>query len=105
MELQLYNPNSHHIFIQNAAANIYINDQYIGRMQLDEPIRIRRKHAIYLPMSLNIDLSKEYPILKQYASDNTVVLRLDGSVTAGKKTACITTEINYEHRQPFKEKK
>ncbi len=103
LELKFYNPNYHNVTIRSAASYIYINDQYIGRLQLDEGFKVRRLHSFYLPMSLNIDLIKEYPILQQYAGDTSVVLRLDGgSITAGKKQLCITTAISYEHRHSIK---
>ena len=99
--LRLYNPNYHSVTVRNAAAYVHINNNYLGRFVIEEGFRVRKRHSFLLPFTLTADVEKEFPAIKELQADSSIFLRLDGTITAGKKRVCVTSAIFFEGNEPL----
>jgi hypothetical protein len=103
INLRVYNPNFHYVNIEAAAAYVYINNRYLGRLTIDHCFYIKRRTTALVPLIIPPDMLIEFPDLHESVFDSTFSIRIDGTITAGKKKACMSTDIDYEtvkHPQP-----
>jgi hypothetical protein len=96
VNLKFYNPNFHYVSIQSAAAYVYINNRYLGRLALDACFKVKRRRNVIIPLTLPFDISKEYPDIPDSIFDSTFTIRLDGTITAGKNRTCNSSDFDYE---------
>ena len=96
VNLRFYNPNFHFVNIQAAAAYVYINNRYLGRLCLNQCFPIKRRATVIVPLTIPPDMRLEFPDLHESDFDSTFSIRIDGTITAGKKRACMSTDIDYE---------
>jgi len=85
MDLEIYNPNKLSFTIQEIDLKVYANKQYLGKLNTDSNIKIKRKVEDTYPVDVQIRLANiltgasMFMALKQSQS---VTLQLEGTIKA-----------------------
>lgn len=99
--LRFYNPNNYSLSLKNGNLDAYINDKYLGKASVDERVTVPASNSFVLPVSINIDmlhvLKDAFDLLSLQKSD--VMLRLQGTISAGKGGVYMRVPVNYEGKQ------
>ena len=67
-ELIYYNPNNFNVVLSSARGDVYIDNQYIGRFELENQVSIKKRAEFILPAILivdNISAIKQHHIYKK----------------------------------------
>ena len=101
LDLLFYNPNKYGLSLKNGDLDAYFNNKYLGKATLDERTVIPARDTFLLPVSVTADLSKILTnALEVLTNSNAEVLvRLQGSVRAGKGGIFIGIPVHYEGKQ------
>ncbi len=99
-QLTFYNPNTYSMALKKADVNVYLNDQLANHYVLDSTINIPKKDTFYVPLNLKISpkllLSSA---IRMLMNDNTVKLRVEGSVRVKRGNLGFNVPVNYEVTQ------
>ncbi len=100
-ELQFYNPNNYSLQLKNGNVDAFFNDKYLGKATIDERTAIPARDTFLLPVSVQADLrallSNTLNVLSSQNGD--MLVRLQGSVRAGKGGIFVNVPVNYTGRQ------
>ena len=94
-ELIYYNPNNFNVVLSSARGDVYIDNQYIGRFELENPVSIKKRAEFILPAILkvdNISAIKQHDIYKK----KEVLIRIDGVARLTKTGFSKEIPIKYE---------
>ena len=101
LDLEFYNPNGYGLSLKNGNLDAFFNNKYLGKAVLDERMAVPAKDTFLLPVSVTADLrnilSNAFDLLTK--GDKDVLVRLQGSVKAGKGGIFIGVPVKYEGRQ------
>ena len=101
LDLQFYNPNGYGLNLKDGDLDAYFNDKYLGKARLDERTTVPARDTFLLPVSITADLrsilSNAMDLLSK--GDQNVLVRLQGTVRAGKGGLFIGVPVRYEGRQ------
>lgn len=99
-QLSFYNPNSFAMELKKGDVNVFLNDQLANHYVLDSVIDIPKKDTFYVPLNLKISpkllLSSA---IRMLMNDNTVKLRLEGSIRVKRGSISFNVPVNYEVTQ------
>ena len=99
--LRFYNPNSYGLSLKNGNLDAYVNNKYLGKASVDERVAVPPNNSFILPVTINIDmlrvLKDAFDLLSLQKSD--VLLRLQGTISAGKGGVFFRVPVTYEGRQ------
>jgi len=101
LDLQFYNPNGYGLSLKNGDLDAYFNDKYVGKATLDERTDIPARDTFLLPVSVTADLNdlmtNAFDLLA--TKDKDVLVRLQGTIRAGKGGIFISVPVHYEGQQ------
>ncbi len=101
LDLRLYNPNNYGLSLKNGDLDAYFNDKYLGKATLDERTAIPARDTFLLPVSVTADIRNIFSNALEVLTNGNgeVLVRLQGSVRAGKAGIFVGVPINYEGKQ------
>ena len=104
LDLRFYNPNNYGLSLKAGDLDAYFNDHYLGKARLDERTSAPARDTFTLPVTVTADLAKIVSNAMDLLSkaEQDVLVRLQGSVRAGKGGIYIGVPIRYEGRQRLK---
>jgi LEA14-like dessication related protein len=101
MDIRYYNPNNFGVDLRSADIDAYLNNKYLGKAIIDENIPMRAKDTFSLPVQFQIgvgDLVSQG--ISMLNSNNTeVLIRMDGTILAGKAGVFVRVPVHYEGKQ------
>jgi LEA14-like dessication related protein len=104
VELQFYNPNNYGLNLKNGDLDAWFNNRYLGKATLDERTVVPSHDTFILPVTITAELknivSNAIDLLTKQSSD--VLVRLQGSVRAGKGGVFINIPVHYEGHQEIR---
>lgn len=96
---KLYNPNNYSLQLKSASIDVYINDDFLGRSNLDSLIILPGKDTTYVPLRLRASakdlLSSSFKIML----NPEVKVKIKGAARAGRGGLFINVPIDYEGMQ------
>jgi LEA14-like dessication related protein len=99
--LRFYNPNNYSLSLKNGDLDAYVNNKYLGKATVDERIAVPPSNSFVLPVTIDINmlrvLKDAFDLLSLQKSD--VLLRLQGTISAGKGRVYFRVPVTYEGRQ------
>jgi LEA14-like dessication related protein len=99
-QLSFYNPNPFTMELKKGDLNVYLNDQLANHYVMDSTIKIPKKDTFYVP--LNLKISPKLLIgsaIRMLMNDNTVKVRLEGSIRIKRGALSVNVPVNYEVTQ------
>jgi LEA14-like dessication related protein len=101
LDLKFYNPNNYSLSLKNGDLDAWLNNRYLGKATLDERTTIPARDTFLLPVSVTADLknivSNAFELLS--SQDKDMLVRLQGTIRAGKAGVFIGVPVRYEGQQ------
>lgn len=102
VDAYFYNPNHSGFQFKKASVDIYVNDRYLGRSDLDSLIHVPRQDTFAIPVTLNVKMSNLFPNLLNTVADKQVKVKMDGTVWVRKAGVTLHYPLHYEGMQNIK---
>jgi LEA14-like dessication related protein len=103
MELVYYNPNNFGVQLRNIDCDVYIENNYLGKFQLDTMMNIRKKSEFILPAKVEIDMKNVFKNSLNLILQNEIAVKLTGNAKLGKAGVYFNVPVKYEgkHKLEF----
>jgi len=102
MDLEFFNPNSFGIDMKDADIDVYLNNNFVGKVTANKTFNIPAKDTFLLPISLEVDMKKIIPNAVQVLTKKSIDYRLQGSVRAGKGVFIkVPIDFSGQHKLDF----
>ncbi len=98
MDLVYYNPNSFGVDLKKVDCDIYIDNHYLGKFQLDTLMHIDRRAEFTLPSRIMVDMKGIFKNAMNLLFSKEVLVNVKGSTRVGKAGFYTTIPFNYEAR-------
>jgi LEA14-like dessication related protein len=98
MDLVYYNPNSFGVNLKHVDCDVYIDNSYLGKFQLDTLMHIDRKSEFTLPSKIMVDMKSVFKNVFNVLFSNDVLVKVKGNTRVGKAGVYITVPFTYEGR-------
>lgn len=100
-ELVYFNPNKFGLDLKKVDSDVYIDNTYLGKFQLDTLMKIPRNSEFVLPSSININMQNLYKNAAQLLFKKELTIKAKGDIKIGKGGIFKTFPFTYEGRQEF----
>ncbi len=100
-ELVYFNPNKFGLDLKKVESDVYLDNIYLGKFQLDTLMRIPRNSEFILPSSININMQNLMKNAVQLMFKKDILVKAKGNVKIGKGGIFKTLPFTYESRQEF----
>jgi LEA14-like dessication related protein len=101
MDLVYYNPNNFSVELRKVDCDVYIEDQYLGKYQLDTLMSIPKKAEFTLPSKMEVSMKNVFKNTVSVLFSNEVLVKVKGTTRVGKGNFFINVPVNYEGRHQF----
>jgi len=98
-ELVYFNPNKFGLDLKKVDSDVYIDNTYLGKFQLDTLMRIPKNSEFVLPSSININMQNLYKNAAQLLFKKEMTIKAKGNIKIGKGGIFKTFPFTYEGRQ------
>jgi LEA14-like dessication related protein len=81
---KVYNPNWFSVKVKRSGVDVFIEDQYMGKLKLEKKVKMKAKRESTLEVPLRAELEDGAMIsMLRYSAKETVNLRISGKVKGG----------------------
>lgn len=98
-DLRFYNPNGYSLDLKDGDLKVYFGERYVGNAVLDERTKVPAKGTFLLPVSITAGLQSIFVNALDILTNKEVLVRLEGSIKAGKGRIFVRVPVRYEGRQ------
>lgn len=98
MDLVYYNPNGFGVDLRNVDCDVYVDNSYLGKFQLDTLMHINRMAEFMLPSRILIDMKAVLKNGLNLLFSKEVLINVKGTTRVGKAGFFRTVPFNYEAR-------
>ena len=99
LNLRFYNPNHYSVDLKDGDIDVYFNDRLSGKAILDERTKVPARDTFLLPVTIVAPIDKIVTNALELLVNNEVLVRLEGTVKAGKRGIFIKIPVRYEGKQ------
>jgi len=99
VDLVYYNPNDFGIQLANARGDIYIDNNFFGRFELDQKVQVRKRSEFILPATVKVDMIGAIRNQRELYKKKEALVRIDGTATVKKAGFSRDVPIKYESMQ------
>ncbi len=100
-ELVYFNPNKFGLDLKKVDSEVYLDNIYLGKFQLDTLMHIPKNSEFILPSSININMQNLMKNAVQLMFKKDILVKAKGNVKIGKGGIFKTLPFTYESRQEF----
>lgn len=98
-DLIYYNPNNFGVQLTDARGDVYVDNFYLGRFELAEPISVRRRSEFIVPAIVKIDMIGAVKNQRELYKKKEATIRIDGIARMKKTGIPIEVPIKYQSVQ------
>lgn len=98
MELVYYNPNNFGLQLRSIDCDVYIENNYLGKFQLDTMMNIRKKIEFSLPARVEIDMKNIFRNSLNLLIQAEILVGVMGNAKLGKAGVFFNVPVKYEGR-------
>lgn len=98
MDLEYYNPNSFGLDLKKLDADVYIDNRFLGKFNLDTLMHIPKKANFSLPSKIAVDMKAMYKNALNLVLSKEVLVSIKGTTRVGKAGIFRTVPFTYEGR-------
>lgn len=98
MDLVYYNPNGFGVDLRKVDCDVYVDNTYLGKFQLDTLMHIQRRSEFILPSRILVDMKTVLKNSLNFLFSQEVLLNVKGTTRVGKAGIFATVPFNYEAR-------
>jgi len=98
-DLVYYNPNDFGIQLANARGDVYIDNSYLGRFELDQKVQVKKHAEFILPVIFKMDNIGAIKNQKDIYKKKQAMVRIEGYALVKKAGFSKEIPIHYERMQ------
>lgn len=98
MDLVYYNPNGFGVDLRKVDCDVYVDNTYLGKFQLDTLMHIQRRSEFTLPSRIMVDMKTVLKNSLNFLFSQEVLLNVKGTTRVGKAGIFATIPFSYESR-------
>ena len=99
VDLVYYNPNDFAVQLTNAKGDVYIDNAYFGRFDLDDKVQVRKHSEFVLPIIFKLDNIGAVLNQRDIYKKKEALVRIEGMVRVKKSGFSKEIPIRYERMQ------
>ena len=96
VDLVYYNPNNYSVTLTQARGEVYIDNKYIGRLELAEKISVKKNSEFILPALIKLDNVSVIKNQNDIYNRKEILLRIEGTATLTKSGFSKELPFKYE---------
>lgn len=96
VDLVYYNPNNYSVTLTQARGEVYIDNKYIGRLELAEKVSVKKKSEFILPALIKLDNVSVIKNQNDIYNRKEILLRIEGMATLTKSGFSKELPFKYE---------
>jgi LEA14-like dessication related protein len=101
-DVVLYNPNKYPLDIKDADLDLFLNNRPAGKAVLDKRVSIPGNDSVAVPVEVESNLGDLVNAGMQLLKGPEVMVKLNGTVRAGRGGVFVRVPIRYEGKQKLK---
>jgi LEA14-like dessication related protein len=98
MDLVYYNPNGFGVDLKKVDCDVYVDNTYLGKFQLDTLMHIPRRAEFTLPSRILVDMKTVLKNSINFLFSQEVLINVKGTTRVGKAGIFATVPFSYEGR-------
>ncbi|MDE3251323.1 MAG: LEA type 2 family protein [Bacteroidota bacterium] len=98
MDLVYYNPNGFGVDLKKVDCDVYVDNSYLGKFQLDTLMHISRRSEFVLPSRILVDMKTVLKNSLNFLFSQEVLINVKGTTRVGKAGIFKTVPFQYEAR-------
>jgi LEA14-like dessication related protein len=95
-DLVYYNPNSFNVTLSSARGDLYIDDKYVGRFELEDKVSVKKRREFTIPAILKLDNISAIKNQNDIYKRKEVMIRIEGTARLTKTGFSKEIPIKYE---------
>ena len=99
VDVVYYNPNDFSLQLANAKGDVYIDNAYFGRFDLDDKVQVKRHSEFILPVVFKLDNIGAIKNQKDIYKKKEALVRIEGTALVKKSGFSREIAIKYEGMQ------
>lgn len=99
VDLVYYNPNDFGVQVASARGDIYIDNNYFGRFELDDKVQVRKRSEFTLPARVKVDMISAVKNQRELYKKKEALVKIEGIATVRKAGFSREIPIKYEQMQ------
>ena len=98
-DLVYYNPNNFNVTLSSARGNVYIDDKYLGRLELADKVSLKKRKEFVVPTILKLDNISAFMNQNDIYKRSEVKIRIEGVALLTKSGFSKEIPIKYERME------
>lgn len=99
VDLVYYNPNDFGVQVATARGDIYVDNNYFGRFELDDKVQVKKRSEFILPATVKVDMIGAVKNQRDLYKKKEALVKIDGIATVKKAGFSKDIPIKYEQMQ------
>jgi LEA14-like dessication related protein len=99
VDLVYYNPNDFGVQVAAARGDIYIDNNYFGRFELDDKVQVRKRSEFILPAIVKVDMIGVAKNQRELYKKKEALVKIEGIATVRKAGFSREIPIKYENME------
>ncbi len=95
-DLVYYNPNNFNVTLSSARGDVYIDDKYVGRFELENKVAVKKRREFTIPAILKLDNISAIKNQSDIYKRKEVLIRIEGVARLTKTGFSKEIPIKYE---------
>lgn len=96
VDFVFYNPNNFGVQLTEARGDVYIDNVYLGRFDLEQNVSVRKNSEFTIPAILKLDMIGAIKNHRDLINKKEALIRIDGSARVKKSGFSKDVPIKYE---------
>lgn len=99
VDFVFYNPNNFGVQLTEARGDVYIDNVYLGRFELEEKVSVSRNSEFTIPAVLKLDMIGAVKNHRDLIKKKEAMIRIDGTARVKKAGFSKDVPIKYENME------
>jgi len=99
IDLVYYNPNNFGVQLSEARGDVYVDNAYLGRFNLEEKIQVRKNSEFIVPAIVKLDMIGAIKNQQEILKKKEVLVRVEGMARVKKAGISRDIPLKYEGMQ------
>ena len=99
IDLVYYNPNNFSVQLTEARGDVYVDNDYFGRFDLDEKVHVGKRSEFVVPAIIKLDMIGAIRNQREILKKKEVLVRIDGFARVKKAGVSRELPIKFEAMQ------
>ena len=99
IDLVYYNPNNFGVQLTEARGDVYVDNEYFGRFNLDEKVHVNKRSEFIVPAIIKLDMIGAIKNQQDILKKKEVLVRIDGFARVKKAGISRDLPIKFEAMQ------